>query len=418
MEKSKGSERRMQLRKIVIALLALLLAGAVMVPCVSAAETKLSSNMVSIDEASNVALINVQDIANSAQDFSEWNDSEVMLANTYFDLSGNPTAYAFNVMKNGEYNGYILVSAQRDNYPVLECSRGYLPAASMENIISSKTKISESQTKDLVIQDPVPVYLGATFYLMAYPLTDKTGNVIDHAYVDLTNNRIINSSELKNGMTDAKGNVLANAAKKTEIERLWSLQNSPAARLSASSVTRSSGYIYGVPYYAWYRGCSPTAAAMVLGYWQSHGYPNYPTATMLIDELGNAMGTSCTWPFTGATFPLLIDDGIETVAANHGYSGLDSVENIWYDDDHFTDMAAEIDAGRPFVLSMYAGNTALGKPDNYNHHSVTVVGYVGSIQKYLTIHDTWNTPPNYPLNEYRLLANGNWEGSMSDWVRP
>jgi hypothetical protein len=190
------------------------------------------------------------------------------------------------------------------------------------------------------------------------------------------------------------------------------------ARSSASYVTRSSNYIYDVPYYEWYRGCSPTAAAMVLGYWQSHGYPNYPTANTLINELGNAMGTSCTWPFTGATFPLLIDDGIETVAANHGYSGLDSVENIWFADDHFTDMAAEIDAGRPFVLSMYAGGAALGKPDNYNQHSVTVVGYVGSIQQYLTIHDTWNIPPNYPLNEYRLLANGNWGGSMADWVRP
>jgi len=76
----------------------------------------------------------------------------------------------------------------------------YLPTASTETVINFKTKISESQTKDLIISDPVPVYLGATFYLMAYPLTDKTGNVVDHAYVDLTNNKILNSADLKKGL--------------------------------------------------------------------------------------------------------------------------------------------------------------------------------------------------------------------------
>lgn len=374
--------------------------------------------MVNTDEASSVALINVQDIANSAPGFSEWHDSEVILSKMYFDLTGNPAAYAFNVTQNGDYLGYILISAQRDNYPVLECSRGHLPTASTDFVSRSKTKISESQTKDLVIQNPVPVYLGATFYYDAYPMTDKTGNVVDYAYVDLTNSRLFNSEDMKKEMAINKSSLKANVAKPVDIERLWSLESSPSVMASVSSMTRSSNYIYDVPYYAWYRGCSPTAAAMVLGYWQSHGYPNYPTANTLIDELGNAMGTSSTWPFTGATFPLFIDDGIETVAANHGYSGLNSVENIWFSSDHFTDMAAEIDAGRPFVLSMYAGGAALGKPDTYDEHSVTVVGYVGSLQNYLTIHDTWNSPPNYPLNDYRLLANMNWGGSMSDWVRP
>ena len=70
----------------------------------------------------------------------------------------------------------------------------------MQSVSSTKIKISKSQTKDLVIQDPVPVYLGATFYFNAYPITDKTGTVADHAYVDLTNNRILTSNEMKNEM--------------------------------------------------------------------------------------------------------------------------------------------------------------------------------------------------------------------------
>ena len=380
----------MNIHKTVVVLLALLLAGIAIVPMVSAAESKLSSpsKMVSTDEAGTVALVNVQDIANSAPGFSEWLDSEVILSKTYFDLTGNPAAYAFNVTQNGDYLGYILISAQRDNYPVLECSRGYLPVAGSDSVSRSKTKITESQTKDLVIQNPVPVYLGATFYYDAYPMTDKTGNVVDYAYVDLTNSRLLNSGDMKKAMASNKSDLQADAAKQADIERLWNLESSPSARASVSSMTRSSNYIYDVPYYQWYRGCSPTAAAMVLGYWQSHGYPSYPTGSTLIDELANAMGTSGTWPFTGATFPLFIDDGIETVAANHGYSGLNSIENIWFNTDHFTDMAAEINAGRPFVLSMYGGGAALGKPDTYDEHSVTVIGYVGSLQNYLTIHDT------------------------------
>ena len=33
-----------------------------------------------------------------------------------------------------------------------------------------------------------------------------------------------------------------------------------------------------VPSYIWYRGCGPTAAGMIIGYWDAHGYPNLITA--------------------------------------------------------------------------------------------------------------------------------------------
>jgi hypothetical protein len=59
---------------------------------------------------------------------------------------------------------------------------------------------------------------------------------------------------------------------------------------SISTVTQKS--ISGVPYYPWRTGCSPTASGMVLGYWDSHGYPNFPSRNYLIDELADAMGTS------------------------------------------------------------------------------------------------------------------------------
>jgi hypothetical protein len=60
---------------------------------------------------------------------------------------------------------------------------------------------------------------------------------------------------------------------------------------------------------------------------------------------------------------------------------------------------------------------AVGKPTAYGYHSVTGVGYVRGVQNYITIHDTWNNPPNYPLSSDRLIANGNWAAAMTDWVR-
>jgi hypothetical protein len=61
----KGSERRMQLRKIIIALLALLLAGVVIVPCVSAAENADIGNQ-------DIKIIQVS-ISNNASEKSNFN---------------------------------------------------------------------------------------------------------------------------------------------------------------------------------------------------------------------------------------------------------------------------------------------------------------------------------------------------------
>jgi|GEM_PF-6033963 len=51
-----------------------------------------------------------------------------------------------------------------------------------------------------------------------------------------------------------------------------------SARLAAPNVTtqavKTTVTIPGVPFYSWYDGCAPTSTGMVLGYWDSNGYPN------------------------------------------------------------------------------------------------------------------------------------------------
>jgi hypothetical protein len=46
-----------------------------------------------------------------------------------------------------------------------------------------------------------------------------------------------------------------------------------AAGVDASVVT-----VAGVPSYDWYGGCGPTAAGMIIGYWDAHGFANLITA--------------------------------------------------------------------------------------------------------------------------------------------
>ncbi len=138
--------------------------------------------------------------------------------------------------------------------------------------------------------------------------------------------------------------------------------------------SRGSGRISGVPNYPGYRGCSPTAAGMVLGYWDSHGYPNFPNGTegrTLIDELEDAMGT-WDWPIHGFTWPLDIDNGIEEVCENHGYSNFDASNDLWMS---WSEVKDEVDASRPFVISMLRGGTGSDWDKPYGEHSVTCVGY-------------------------------------------
>jgi hypothetical protein len=77
-------------------------------------------------------------------------------------------------------------------------------------------------------------------------------------------------------------------------------------------------------------------------------------------------------------------------------------------------VVSEITAGRPFVLSMTAGGTGSGHTDPYGDHTVACVGFLtdySTNEKFLELHDTWDTYPH-------LLAFGDWLAASSTWIRP
>jgi hypothetical protein len=425
-------------------LIAMVLVSMALVPAVSAQEelsngTKYvdTSDSVSIEKAKEVASFYIKEIPEFIPDLSNWKDATVQLSTTYYDLEGNKSAYSFNFAKNGQYAGYILISATKKNYPLLEFSEGRVPDAVPELVTrsrslvegrASKIKLESTDKEELVIGEMKPLYLGLTSYYAEFPLTDTKGRVKDKAIVDLTSSTILDSNQSQTKYSSDETKFLKQQQiREQDANVKWkSIEDKMKMKTIPSRDTVSVNSVNGVsnvPYYSQSgtgnKGCSPTAAAMVLGYWRAKGYSSFPSSsTTLVAELAKAMGTTTQWWIlpSGNTWVGNIDGGIYTVCKNHGYSKLKSTSTFFFND--WNTLKAEINAQRPFVLSMLGGGTGSGWTQPYGQHSVTVVGYAdGSGEKVMLLHDTWDTHGH-------SLTFGNWYqlGSVwwdvATWVRP
>ncbi|MEA1945109.1 MAG: hypothetical protein U9N07_07250, partial [Euryarchaeota archaeon] len=254
-------------------LLATLLIAAVSAP--ASADTS-----VSIEDAETVASFYVRYIPTFIDNYSEWQEATVEQSTVYYDLDGEKSAYAFNVIENGQYAGYILVSATRDNYPILEFSEGRTPNAITELTTRSERLVQErADEMGLTAGEAKPLYLGATFYYAEYPLIDARGEVVDSVVVDLTVPAIVDLGASQVDIPiDEKDLLEQQQMRKQEANALWDAleEKMKTTSLEGPASSRGLGWISGVPAYLWRYGCAPTAAGMVLMYWDSHGYPNFP----------------------------------------------------------------------------------------------------------------------------------------------
>jgi|GEM_PF-3926623 len=170
--------------------------------------------------------------------------------------------------------------------------------------------------------------------------------------------------------------------------------------------------ITGVPDFDWSYGCSPTASADVLGYWDANGYPllidyyfnrydplehewdyNVPNVQQ---QLSWAMHTDSS---TGGTSLSDIGPGSRTVCNHPDY------ENN-YGFDQYTDYAQslgylinEIRLGYPAIWNVFSHPT-------YGNHSMCAMGWGPPDTTYICVHDTWSSTP-----EERLV---NWYGWSDD----
>jgi len=408
-------------------LMAILLVSVAFLPAANAQEESSNgtdtSDVVSVDKAEEVAAYSIKEISGSVSNLSEWKYATLKLSTVYYDLDGKKSAYSFNVIENKQQVGHIFISATKDNYPVLEFSKSKIPNEISEFTTRSRSLVQERVDKinlestdkeELIIGEIKPLYLGPTFYYAEYTLIDTKGKTKEKVIVDLPFTTIVDFNESNvNVPVDEKdyffNNTYLQQQQEMRIQNAntqWAALEKEMADSSSYSATSSVEYsISGVPYYPWRDGCSPTAAGMVLGYWDSHGYSNFPSRDYLIDALADAMGTN--WPGNGATWPWNIDNGIETVCDTYNYPNFQASNDYYVS---WSEVKTEVNANRPFVLSMLNGGTAIGCSQDYGEHSVTCMGYYDGSTDYVLLHDTWSTTTT------RYLAFGSWTGAMATWV--
>jgi len=131
-----------------------------------------------------------------------------------------------------------------------------------------------------------------------------------------------------------------------------------------------------VPEYTWTYGCSPTAGAEVLGYFDLNGYENLFAAsgwdqvslttnvTREILELAGYMGTNVS---NGATWSYNISPGMVRYVAAHGYTC--TTATVAYSLSAWSLLTGYIDEGAPILAAVDSNGD--GEPD----HSVVIVGY-------------------------------------------
>ena len=165
-----------------------------------------------------------------------------------------------------------------------------------------------------------------------------------------------------------------------------------------------AGYIDSVPEFDWCYGCTPTASAMVMAYWDERGYDRLldwysnhvdPCGSGLImnmpnvqQELAIAMNTDTlpSSPGCGGTSIYSIAGGHVTCANSYNgysFSASTSAQGNVGNDFVWSWITGEINAGRPFNWSL----NYYWFQNQFIHHSTTVYGYTDD--KYCILYNTW-----------------------------
>ncbi|UCF05503.1 MAG: T9SS type A sorting domain-containing protein [bacterium] len=156
--------------------------------------------------------------------------------------------------------------------------------------------------------------------------------------------------------------------------------------------------------YNWTRGCTPTATAMVLSYWDNYvdgigkytygrlidyyvglnGCDNIPN---LIDQLADAMQTTP----NGGTLLQNVDPGIETVTNGWNFYNFSATTSTYGDcnDSCWNLIKKEIDNNRPFAWHLHGATVG---------HSTAAFGYTDN--GYVMLYDTWDSCPVFPFTQY------------------
>lgn len=216
-----------------------------------------------------------------------------------------------------------------------------------------------------------------------------------------------------------------------------------------SQAIASQVVIKYVPAYSWYNGCGPTASAMIMGYWDIHGYDALFNASgwdevRLTENVKEEISSSAhNEKYNSTPDNPNLPDPPDTSLADffHTSEGILSYGNSYlsYADDVFIDYAAyrgyqfdafseyfssfswaefvaEIDAGRPMMLAVDTNQ------DARMNHVVTAIGYEdrGADGWWYASYSTWSESESDILwQPFRgLSSNWNWGIGYATFVKP
>ncbi len=330
----------------------------------NASASEKGNEVITKEAAQRKAEIYVQTIGK--QSYPNWIDSKFSESKTLKDLDGKEKGYLFQIQKDNQELGYVIVNGSVNGNSVIESTR------------------KGSNPYEGIAEDQA-IYTGPLQYFK------KDGE------------KVIN---LSTGQTEK----IKSAKIVSEKTMTGELLSKPFIPWDTTEIYKEKR-INDVPDYVWYRGCSPTAFANIVAYWSKQGFPNLHTSNndhRLIDDLGDDMKTKTGYRSPdgklidgGGTYETDMVPGINHYFKTRGYSVFS--ERIL--SPTYEKYKNEIDGLRPLVVN-------LQKHPMYENHSITGVAYeelhiLDLNEKYqnIIVHDTWtDVTPVEVMLDYNELS--------------
>lgn len=363
--------------------------------------------------------------------------SDIRLSKEQLEISGNfsrgkpDSAMEKTIKERWGINSFatIVIGARYDVDIILEYHTGLPPY--FTRLEEARAKAS----KELGVNQPVLRRIYAIGYLDKwFQFEGNQRSVLVNVYSLKTNNpQLIN--ELANR---ERSDLRQNDA--SEIRKTWNYFTTPTSTNDKKGISSLTGTttrsIPGVPFYYWFRGCTPTSTAMIFGYWDAHGFSRLLNSTpnALINELADAMGTDS----EGSTIYIANPMAILSIANNsrlYNFSSGWTIPGFYFENgtanSHWGDIQTEINAGRPVIWNVHDYTVPENQPNAGRavNHSVVAVGYKKVTSSewywpfdrwycYALVHTTWDYQEHYwmVLKRSNITSGFYYDESYDDCI--
>jgi hypothetical protein len=315
----------------------------------------------------------------------EWKDAQVGSPTIYSDLNGWPSAFVFSVFQDRKDVGYVILTYEAQDHPVVEFSTNPAPHLRCDD---NCRRTAARQGFTLITMRPI--FLGPLNYYFEAVRPSLTREQAKRWLMTAGGESMVAIEHRSHAVPPQE------TPAKTVSINVRTLDSEAAIKIpSVPDYNQFFGPSLGYDFDC-YAGCTPTAATNLAHYWAQAGYPNlydayWPDTTV---DLRKQMETFC-FGNSGTTWNHKTAPGLNSFAQARGYS-FESLQYCWptsmnwvgCDQREFTwqRYADEIDQCRPALISI--SNHPL-----YGNHTVTGIGYDTASGNYYIVHDNWASTP-------------------------